>query len=67
MLECNVECNKVQQKAHECLSNLLCMGFKVYGICTRGQLYVFPRVQIPYTLETHGTDDLCHSSFYSTR
>ena len=43
------------------------MGFKVYGICTQRQLYVFPRVrktyncmrvQIPCTLETHGTDDL---------
>ena len=33
----------------------------------RGKTYNCPRVQIPYTLETHGTDDLCHSSFYSAR
>ena len=33
----------------------------------RGKTYNCTRVQIPYTLETHGTDDLYHSSFYSAR
>ena len=35
-----------RQQGPQCTTSYICtMGFKVYGICTRGQLYVFPRAK----------------------
>ena len=40
------------------------MGFKLYGICTREQQYVFPRAKPEGTNPIlHSAGDLCHSAF----
>ncbi len=45
-----------------CIVQACTMDIKgVYWICTLVQLYVFPRVQIQYTLDIHGTTITCTS------
>ena len=50
---------------------------RVYGICTlravtcipegagQGKIYNYMKSTNPYTLETHGTGDLCHNKLYT--